>query len=625
MSFINRIFGKPLSLKSKKQQELSILTGVPAIGLDSLASTAYGPEAALVMLLPAGIIGLHYFFPISLLVVVVLLFLYVSYLQTAAAYPEKGGAYTVASDNLGKKYGVGAAISLLLDYLLNVTVGISAGVGAILSAIPALHPYTLTLCLVILLMLTVLNLRGTRETGVLFLIPVVIFILCMLIALSMGLVDTWISSGHPQPLNPPRKMQTSATEAVTFWMLLTAFSYGLTAMTGVEAVSNAVSLFRKPKVKNAQWTLTIIVVTLALFLIFIGYLCPVYHIEAMDQNQPGYQTVLSQLVGAVTGKGIFYYISIASIFIVLTYSAQTSFTGFPRICRLLAEDNYLPHFFAERGRRLVFSAGIIILAIFSAVILIAFKGITNNLIPLFAVGSFSAFLFSQIGMVKYWSRKENRNERYKLIVNAVGAVITALALFIILVTKFIEGAWIIVVLAPTLAVLMYHIKHHYEKIARKIENPIKINPRSLKSPVVIIPIHGLDLIAERAVQFGILLSDDITAIFIDAEYEDVERLQQLWHELIEMPAKKADKGIPKLEIIKSPYRRIYKPILNFVDKVRKERKDRLIALIIPELVEPRWYEHLLHNIHATGLRALLFLKRDPNVIVITIPWYLREK
>ncbi|ARB91941.1 APC family permease [Legionella longbeachae] len=622
MSLLDKILGKPLTLKAKKKQQLSIFTGVPALGLDSLSSTAYGPEAALTVLLPAGIIGLHYFFTISLIVVLVLMFLYFSYLQTAAAYPEKGGAYIVASENLGKKYGLGAAISLILDYLLNVTVGISAGVAAIVSAVPSLHPYTLVLCLAILLMLTVINLRGLRETGTLFLIPVVIFIICMIITIVIGVFDVW-SNGGTTHTNMSSRILTNHTGKLTFWMCLTALAYGLTAMTGVEAVSNAVSLFRKPTVRNAQWTLTIIVGTLALFLIFIGYLCPAYQIMAMNQNQPGYQTILSQLVEATTGKGVFYYISIISIFIVLAYSAQTSFSGFPRICRLLAEDNFLPHFFAERGRRLVFSVGIVILAIFSAVILIAFKGITNNLIPLFAVGSFSAFLFSQSGMVVYWLRQGNKKISYKLVINALGALITAIALLIIIITKFLEGAWIIIVLAPTLAFLMHRIKLHYKKIAHEIKNPIKINLNSLKPPIVIIPIQGLDLIAEKAIQFGMLLSEDITAVFIDAGYEDVQELKKLWHEKIEIPAEKADKKTPKLEIIKSPYRRIYKPLLNFVSKVRKERKNDLIAIIIPELIEPKWYEYLLHNIHATGLRALLFLEREPRIIVITIPWYLR--
>lgn len=623
MSLLDKILGKPLTLRAKKQQELSVLTGIPALGLDALSSTAYGPEAVLMVLLPLGAMGLHYFFTISLFVVLVLISLFFSYLQTIATYPSGGGAYIVASDNLGRKYGLGAAISLILDYLLNVTVGISAGVGAIVSAIPSLQPYTLILCLGILLMLTLINLRGIRETGTLFLFPVVVFILCMLTAMCIGLVNTWLSGGHPSPVHELPKIERSSIETLTLWIWLTAFANGLTAMTGVEAVSNAVPLFHKPVVRNAQWTLTIIVCTLALFLMLIGYLCPAYHIVAMNQNQLGYQTILSQLVIATTGKGIFYYISIVSIFIVLAYSAQTSFSGFPRVCRLLAEDNYLPHFFAERGRRLVFSVGIVILAIFSGIILIAFHGITNNLIPLFAVGAFSAFLFSQIGMVVYWLRQENRKVRYKLVVNALGALITAIALIIIIITKFLEGAWLIVFLAPALAFLMHHIKRHYDKIAREIEVPIKLDPRSLETPVVIIPIHGLDLIAEKAIQFGMLLSDDITVIFIDAGYEDTDRLKQLWHEKIEVPAQKAHKEIPKLEIIKSPYRRIYQPILDFVSKVRKERKNKLIALIIPELVEPKWYEHLLHNIHATGLRALLFLERDPRTIVITIPWYLR--
>lgn len=418
MSLIDKILGKPLTLKSRKKQELSILTGVPALGLDALSSTAYGPEAALTVLLPVGAIGLHSFFVISLFVVVVLMSLYFSYLQTAAAYPEGGGAYIVASDNLGKKCGLGDAISLILDYLLNVAVGISVGVGAIVSAIPSLQPYTLMLCLLILVMLTVINLRGIRETGLVFIIPTIIFMLCLGIAMFIGLGAAWFSGGHPHAVVAP-PYSTQMGESLTFWVLLTAFANGLTAMTGVEAVSNAVPLFRKPSVPNAQWTLTIIVGTLALFLLLIGYLCHAYHIVAMDESQPCYQTIFSQLVSAIMGKGVFYYIAISSIFIVLAYSAQTSFADFPRVCRLLAEDNYLPYFFAERGRRLVFSVGIIILAIFSAVILIVFNGITNNLIPLFAVGAFSAFLFSQIGMVVHWLRHENRKLRYKLIVNAV--------------------------------------------------------------------------------------------------------------------------------------------------------------------------------------------------------------
>ena len=623
MSLLNKIFGRPLARNASKKQELSVMTGVPALGLDALSSTAYGPEAALTVLLPLGLVGLHQFFTISLLVVVVLISLYLSYLQTAAAYPEGGGAYIVTSDNLGKKYGLWAAISLILDYLLNVAVGISAGVGAIVSAVPSLHEHTLILCLIILLMLTLINLRGIRESGMVFIVPTVIFVLCLLVTMSMGVVEVWLSGGVPQPVVEPPKLPATY-ETLTFWLLLTAFANGLTAMTGVEAVSNAVPLFRKPSVKNAQWTLTIIVGTLALFLLLIGYLCPAYHIAAMDETMPGYQTILSQLVAAITGKGFFYYISIGSIFIVLAYSAQTSFADFPRVCRLLAEDNYLPYFFAERGRRLVYSVGIIILAVFSALLLIVFKGVTYNLIPLFAVGAFSAFLFSQIGMIRHWLKQDGPRMHLKLMINAVGAVITAIALIIIIVTKFLDGAWVIILIAPSLAYLMSRIRRHYLIIANEIDVPVTLFPEKLKPPVVIIPIHGLDCIAGKAMQFGMLLSDDITAVFIDTGSEDIERLKAQWVEKVEKPAKNSKSAVPRLEIIKSPYRRIFKPVLGYVKKVKKQRTDRIIALIIPELVEPRWYEYLLHNIHAPGLRALLFLERDERTVVITIPWYLRD-
>ncbi len=627
MSFFDKIFGQPLASGQRKQQELSIMTGVPALGLDALASTAYGPEAALMILLPAGLAGLRYFPIISILIVAVLITLYLSYRQTAAAYPGGGGAYIVASENLGKRIGLWAAVALLLDYLLNVAVGISAGIGAVVSAIPALQPYTLSLCLFILLTLTMINLRGVRESGLAFVIPTFLFILCLGITMLIGVYHTWQSGGHPHSIIAP-PVPPSITESITIWLLLGAFANGLTAMTGVEAVSNAVPLFRKPVIKNAQWTLTIIVGILGLFLLVLAYLCPAYHITAMDQNLPGYQTLYSQLVAATTGKGLFYYLSIFSIFIVLTYSAQTSFMGFPRVCRLLAEDNFLPHFFAERGRRLVFSLGIIVLAVCSAILLILFKGITTNLIPLFAVGAFSAFVFSQSGMIVHWLHRKNEpGARVKLFFNALGAVSTLIALAIIIMAKFIEGAWIVIIAAPLIAILLMQINRHYKKISRVIDKPLELQISKLQPPVVIIPIRGWDRISEKALRFGLLLSDDVTAIYVSTENEkeENEKLKQVWLEKVQKPAKTAGLTIPNITIIYSPYRRLYQPILDFVNKMKKEKPDRLIAVVIPELVEAHWYEYLLHNIHAAGLRAFLFLERDQRTVVITTPWYIHEK
>jgi amino acid transporter len=623
MSLLDKLLGRPLATSEKAKESLSIWTGVPVLGLDALASTGYGPEAALTILVPLGLAGLQYFPIIVIIILIELSTLYLSYRQTAAAYPGGGGAYIVASDNLGKNPGVLSAVMLLLDYLLNVAVGISAGIGAVVSAIPALHPYTLPLCLLVLITLTLVNLRGVRESGLALIFPVILFIVCLGGAIVIGLLSVWQTGGHPLPVAPPPQIPT-ATETLNAWILLAAFANGCTALTGVEAVSNAVPLFRKPTVPNAQWTLTIIMLILALFLLGIGQLCPAYHISAMNETKPGYQTVLSQLVAAVAGRGGFYYISLASIFVVLTYSAQTSFTGFPRVCRLLAEDGFLPPYFANRGRRLVFSHGIIFLAVISGLLLIAFGGVTRALIPLFAVGAFGAFLFSQTGMVVHWLRQKGRGYRTKLAFNALGAMTTAIVLVIIIVAKFHEGAWMTVIFIPGLTLLLMAINRHYKRVARVVEQPLELQAAKLQHPIVIIPIYGWDRVAERAVRFGLLLSDEVTAIHVSADKDDPQRLRELWAEKVEKPAKAAHLAIPRLEIISSPYRRISQPILDFVQETRQKDPDRLIAVILPELVEPHWYEYVLHNLHAARLRASIFLQRDRRTVVISTPWYLRE-
>lgn len=625
-SFIDRILGRPLASREKKQQELSVLTGVAALGLDALASTAYGPEAALMILLPLGVTGLHYFLYVTLAVIAILITLYLSYQQTISAYPNGGGAYVVASENLGKRFGLCAAIALLLDYFLNVAVGISAGVGAVVSALPSLQPHTLALCLLVLFVLTILNLRGARDSGTIFVLPTVIFVLFIGFAMLWGLAHVVKTGGHPVPVVAPPP-PPPLSEHLSLWLLLGAFANGLTAMTGIEAVSNAVPLFRKPPVRNAQWTMTLIVVILASFLLALGYLCPAYHIVAMDEYKPGYETILSQLVAAVMGKGVFYYISITSIFIILAYSAQTSFIGFPRVCRLLAEDNYLPHFFAERGRRLVFTYGIVTLALLSALILIAFDGITSRLIPLFAVGAFSAFLFSQTGMVIRWLRKKlNREILFKLAFNALGAVSTAIALVIIIASKFIAGAWVIILLAPALVLLCVQINLHYRRLSRQVETPLELQINKLKSPIVVIPISGWDRVSEMAVRFGMLLSDDVMAVYISTEddSEEVRELKKNWKEKVLDPVKKTEFTTPALRIIRSPYRQICQPILDLVKELKKDETDRLIAVVIPELVEAHLYERILHNINAAVLRTMLFLERDQRTVVISTPWYLRE-
>ena len=396
MALTDYLFGRTLATDEEGEQRVGVWAGIPMLGLDALGSAAYGPEAALTLLMPLGVAGVGYIGPISTLIILLLIVVYISYRQTIGAYPLGGGSYTVAKENLGTNAGLIAAAALMLDYVLVVAVGISAGVGALVSALPSLQPYTLSLCLLTLAFITLVNLRGVRESGVAFLVPTYLFIVSLLAVVGFGVIKSVLAGGRPEPVAPP-PIQPSTGEAATLWILMRAFASGCTAMTGVEAVSNGVSAFREPSVPHARRTLTVIIALLGVLLAGIAYLCHTYQIGATEPGQSGYQSVLSQLVAAVVGRGVFYYITIGSVLVVLALSANTGFADFPRLCRVVAQDGFLPNGFAHRGRRLVYSQGILVLAVLSAGLLVVFKGITDNLIPLFAVGAFLAFTMSQAG------------------------------------------------------------------------------------------------------------------------------------------------------------------------------------------------------------------------------------
>lgn len=396
MSIVDFLLGRRLASNEQRGQRIGILSGLPALGLDGLSSSAYGPEAALTILLPLGALGLNYILPITGAILGLLAMLYFSYRQTIAAYPVNGGSYTVAKENLGTWASLFAAAALMIDYVLTVAVGISAGVAAIVSAAPQLHSYTVPMCLGILVLITLLNLRGTGEAGGAFALPTYLFIGSMFVVLGLGVAKSISSGGHPHALVIPPKMPAAAA-SVGIWILLRSFASGCTAMTGVEAVSNGVSAFKEPTVKNAHRTLALIVSILAILLGAIAYLCHVYQIGATNQDQSGYQSVLSQLTFAVVGKGWFYFLTMGSVLMVLCLSANTSFVDFPRLCRLIAQDDFLPRGFAAVGRRLVYSVGVIFLASASGVLLASFRGITDRLIPLYAVG------ISRVHAVSGWN------------------------------------------------------------------------------------------------------------------------------------------------------------------------------------------------------------------------------
>lgn len=615
------LFGRALKTSQAEKEVVGPLRGVPILGLDALGSASYGPEAALTTLVPLGALGLIYMRGVMAAIVVLLAILYFSYRQTISAYPNGGGSYTVAKENLGQTVGLFAAASLLLDYLLNVAVGISAGVGALESAFPALQQHILACCLTVLALVVLVNLRGVRESGVAWSLPTYTFVVSLLAVVGIGIWKSVQGAGHPAPVEAPAPLTTALVPA-TAWLVLRSFASGCTAMTGVEAVSNAVPIFAEPKVKNACRTLTLICVCLGLLIIGIAYLGGVYNIGALDQRQPGYQSIISQLVAAVTGRGVFYYVVIGSVLAVLTLSANTSFAGFPRLCRLLAEDGFLPRSFASLGRRLVHTVGIVTLAVLSALLLTVFEGITDRLIPLFAIGAFGAFTLSQAGMVVHWWRKHER--RGSLLINAFGAVVTAAAFVIIVVAKFGEGAWITIVLVFGLVAIFSAIHRHYRRLSRELSPPEELQIWKVRPLRVVIPIDGWNRVSERALRFALRISEDITAVHVTDQPTN-EELIEIWRTRIEVPAAKAGYRPPRLEIIHSPYRRLFQPLLDYVEQSTRESPDDLIAVVVPQLVQPNWWQYLLHNHVATALKTLLLLRGDEQVIVINTPWYLRER
>ena len=622
MSLIDTIFGRPLASGEAGEQRIGTAGGVPTFGLDALSSAAYGPEAAMTVLLPLGAAGLTFIFPITMAIVILLGIVYFSYRQTIAAYPNGGGSYTVARENLGANAGLLAAAALMTDYVLNVAVGISAGVGALISAVPNLEPYTLTLCLAILILLTLVNLRGIGEAGRLFMLPTCIFILSLGATVAWGLFATISAGGHPQPVIPPAHL-AKAAEGVSAWLLLRAFASGCTAMTGVEAVSNGVQAFREPVVPAARRTLTAIIVILMVLLMGIAYLARAYHIGATEPGTSHYQSVLSQLIGAVAGRGIFYWVSIVSILLVLCLSANTSFADFPRLCRAVADDGYLPYSFTDRGRRLVYSEGIWVLALLSGLLLAVFDGITDRLIPLFAVGAFLAFTLSQSGMVAHWWKSKGRGALGSMAVNALGAAATALTVMIVAVVKFMAGAWIVVLLVPSLVALMLAIRRHYRRIERETA-PGDLKLSDLREPLVIVPILSWSSIAENALRFAITLSREIEVLHIESE-DSPNSLKQIWPSRVEQPAREAKQAVPRLTVLKSPFRFVVQPILDHVLEIERNNPDRTIAVLLPELVERQWYQYFLHNQRARILAARLLLQGAHRIVIVNVPWYLRKR
>jgi amino acid transporter len=620
---IARLFlGRRLANREGAERKLGVFEAVPAMGLDGLGSSSYGPEAALAVMVPLGAAGLGVLGPVMAAIVALLAVLYLSYRQTIAAYPTNGGAFTVARENLGTNASLLAAAALMIDYVLNVAVGISAGVGALTSAVPSLHAWTLELCLGILVLTTLINLRGTMDAGRVFAVPTYLFLASFALMLGMGLFRLLAGGGDPQPVIAPPPLP-AATEPVGWWLVLHAFASGCTAMTGVEAVSNGMGAFKDPAVKHGRRTLAVLCAALGLLLIGIATLVTAYGIGAMDQEQDGYQSVMSQLAAALVGRNWLYYTAIGSLLCVLALSAETSFTGFPRLCRTVAEDGFLPRAFAVAGRRLVFSVGILYLAATAGLLLVLFGGITERLIPLFAVGAFLTFTLSQAGMVVHWRRQGGAPGR--LAINLTGAITTGVALVIIMVAKFAEGAWITLLAMPATIALLKLVRRYYDRVEawQRSAGPLRLEAHN--PPVVIVATAGRSRLSDEALRFAMNLSPDVVAVHLTAlqgeeEPGKAEALRDAWRREVEAPAEAAGLQPPRLVVLPATYRRVEEPLLKLIGEMRPKIPDRRVAILVPELVKRHWYQHLLHTHRARRLRSRLLLRGDPDLVVVSVPW-----
>jgi amino acid transporter len=626
MAITDVLLGRPLATSEEHDEHIGVSAGIPIFGLDALTSAAYGPEAAMAILIPLGVYGTQYIVPIISSILILLVIVFFSYRQTITEYPNGGGSYTVASENLGDGAGLLAAAALMIDYILTAAVGISAGVSALTAAVPLLLPHTLELCLIILAILAIVNLRGVKESGTAFFIPTFMFIGTLLALIGVGVYKTVASGYHPvsvTALPVPHGPHNHLVGFAFVWLIIKAFSSGCAAMTGVEAVSNGVTAFKEPRAKKANFTLSVIIAILIVLLFGIAWLTKHYAIMAMDPYDAGYQTLLSLLVKAVFGRGWFYYLTMGSVLAALSLSANTAFAGFPRLARTIAMRDYLPHVFILRGRRLLFSHGIYALTGLTAVILILSRGVTDWLIPLYAIGAFLAFTLSQAGMVVHWKKQtgDHASHKWHMFVNGVGAVATGITTLVVLASKFMSGAWVTALLIPILILLMMAVKRHYGRVRSEMHDMTPINLANLEQPLVVIPMARWDRITEKALRFGLVLSKDVTVVHVDCD-EGEEALCTVWDANILQPIRAANMPEPVLVELQSTFRQIITPLITYILELEKANPTRKVAVLLPELVVKHWWENLLHNQRVQLLKLVLLLRGKQRIIVVNIPWYL---
>lgn len=603
------LFGRPLKARESESEEIGTSGGLAALSLDALTSVAYGPEAIALVLITVGAAGIHYLLPISLAIIGLLAILVLSYSQVIDAYPQGGGAYAVSKDNLGTGASKLAAAALIVDYILTVSISIAAGIGALTSTFPSLLPWTLVMCLGLLAIVTFMNLRGVGESARAFLFPTMVFVVGLLGVLAYGFfrpAHTYMLKKVPIASAPPH---------VSLFFLLTAFAAGCTALTGVEAIANGVPLFREPRQLRAKRTEWLLGILLGAMLLGIALLTVRFGVLP-----GGNTTLLSKvMVGAVGRSWAFFVVSLA-ITTVLGLAANTSFGSLPVLASLLARDRYLPQSFAIRGDRLVFERGIWVLAMASALLLVAVNGNTQALIPMFAIGVFTGFTLSQFGMVLHWRKTRPPGWKLRATLNLAGAFATGLATMLFVVTKFVEGAWVVVLAIPVIIFLFGRIRRYYDRAGRQLQvgglpQPVTPWPR----PIVIVPLApSLTELTRRALSHALSLSDEVIAVvvFLEAPHGEDSQLRRVF----EADWQKWNPPV-RLVILKSQYQSVIRPLLRFINSIERHANQRILVLV-PEVVPDSLGSMLMHNRLGTAIANAL--KKRTDVVIGMVPMHLPD-
>ena len=593
--------GTPLPTAQQRHERLSKSTALAVFASDALSSVAYATEEILLVLVLAGAAALSYSLPIAFGISVLIAIVVTSYRQTIAAYPQGGGAYIVTKDNLGTYPSLVAGAALLTDYVLTVAVSVAASVAAVTSAVPWLFPFRVWLCVLGVAIISVANLRGLRESGSLFAAPTYLFMASVLLMIGYGAAGA-IFDFLPEA---PYEEHGPGLEGIGLFLFLRAFGQGCTALTGVEAVSDGVPAFQTPEAKNARIVLAWLGVVLIAMFLGITYLAYDFGITPKEK-----ETVVSQLARRIFGEGWLYYeIQLVTVLILLL-AANTSFADFPRLSYFLARDRFLPRQFSSQGDRLVFSNGILILAGLAMALLVGFGGDTHALIPLYAVGVFISFTLSQSSMVRRWFRVRGGGWPWRAALNGVGAFATGIVLLTIAVTKFLDGAWVVVALIPILVLVFMTIRRHYDVVATQLSLEDFSPPPPIGHTVLVL-VGDLQRSVVKAIQYAQLLSPSAKAVYVETDPERTRRLEEKWG--------KWGMGVP-LIVLTSPYRSILGPLLEYIDHLQERDPNHIVTIVLPEFVPARWWQHLLHNQTALLIKGALFFRK--NVIVTDVPYHL---